>query len=228
MTDGLNGNEKYPLCLADNDGDHNLAAEHYRQLAEKAEKAGDLKGFAISAFCEVVEKVSVALVAGNKSIVCCRLNSLKVMGSFLKNVLAADESADAVRWREMNYPCHMITSYFWAGAGMQTLLADDVGRLIDMLVAYVSNPDNAKHKPLAALCSAIVFNNNVLAEEVWDGKVEGELDPLYKATTGLFLARMAPDGIACQYYDEIIKMEGPVHVVRAIAARELARLFSPK
>lgn len=213
-------------------GDYRMAAECQRKSAEKAEKAGDISGLAISAFCQMVELVSAALVAGNRSVIHWCLQMLKVTGTFLKNVLAMDESADAVRWREMNYPSHMITSYFLAEAGIQTLLANDVGRLIDMLLAYVSNPDNAKHRPLAVLCQAIVSDSVDLAEDVWTGKVEGELYPEYKAIAGLLLAHSASnqgrDEAAAGYYDAIIKMDGPIHVVRAIATRELTQLTSPK
>ncbi len=209
-------------------GDYRMAAKLQCKSAEKAENAGDIKGLAISAFCEAVERLSAAIVAGNDSVVHFRLSVMKAVGVFLKNALATEVDPASVRWREMNYPCHMITSFFWAAEWM--FLADSEKWLIDALDGYMIDLANAKHKPLAVLCRAIVNKDDAGVRAVWNGEVEGELHPEYKATAGLWLARYATRcgssaTITDELYNAVVNMEGPIHVVRAIATRELNDLL---
>lgn len=205
-------------------GDYHMAAECQRKSAEKAEKAGDVNGMAISTFCEAVERVSAELVAGlHPGVKEWLLGVLSVTGKFMDYMLQNASDPASARWREFNLPCHMITSFFWADKR-----PEGAEEFVKRLEQYVSVPANSAHKPMLVLCHAIESANLQSADDVWNGRVLGELQPVYKATAGLLLARFALRGrqhvLAAEYYNAVIKMDGPIHVVRAIAIRELVSL----
>lgn len=208
-------------------GDYRLAASLQHKSAEKAEQSGDMGGFAISSFCEAVELVSAALVDGNTRIIRWRLENLKAAGRFLQDV--ADEASrdpTMARWLGLNLPVHLIFAYFWANEWMDPLYT---GALLQMLEQYVAVPENAAHVPVQQLCRAIQTNDHRIVQKVWDGEVVGETHPECKATAGLFLARAEQYDVegGFDYYDAVINMDGPCHVVRAVARRELYSLKNP-